>query len=143
MTLDFLQQHWALVVAGIVGAGVVPFAGWRAWLDSARGRLHTARRRLREKDVAVQRQRKRLAQLSTRLEGLQRKAESVKPVRLQEATEAVQDAEALLKIADDQLLIAENHVRKIIVEEFPPRDHERMRGKYLPDGPEDGKPFSF
>lgn len=143
MTLDFLQQHWALLVAAIIATAVVLFAGWRAWLDSARGRLHKAGRRLRAKEVAAGRQRKRLAQISMRLERLQRKAESVKPVRLREAIEAVQDAQALVTIAADQVLIAENHVRKIIVEEFPPRDHERMRGKYLPGEHEDGKPFTF
>ena len=67
----------------------------------------------------------------------------MKPSRLQAAREAVQDAEALLKIAEDQVLIAENQVRKIIVEEFPPKRHERMRRKYLPEEPENGKPFTF
>ena len=143
MTVDFLQQHWALFMASIVGTVVLLFAGWRAWLDSSRGRLHAARRRLREAKAAAERQHKRLVQLSARLESLRSKAESVKPLHLQEATEAVQDGQALLKIACDQLLIAQNHVRKIIVEEFPPRDHERMRGKYLPGEHEDGKPFTF
>ncbi len=143
MTLEFLQRHWALLAAAIVGSAVLLFAGWRAWLDSPRGRLRAARRRLRKTEAAARRQQKRLAQLSARLEGLQRKAETVKPVRLQEATEAVQDGEALLKIASDRLLIAENHVRKIIVEEFPPKDHERMRSRYLPGEREDGRPFSF
>ena len=143
MTVDFLHQHWALFMAGIVGTVVLLFAGWRAWLDSSRGRLQAARRRLREAQAAAERQHKRLVQLSARLESLRSKAESVKPLRLQEATEAVQDGQALLKIASDQLLIAQNHVRKIIVEEFPPRDHERMRGKYLPGEHEDGKPFTF
>ena len=143
MTVDVLQQHWALFVAGIVGTAVLLFAGLRAWLDSARGRLHAARRHLRERQVAAQRQRRRLAKLSARLETLQKRAASVKPIRLQEATEAVQDGAALLKIANDQRLIAENRVRKIIVEEFPPKDHERMRSRFLKDEREDGKPFTF
>ncbi|NIN38846.1 MAG: hypothetical protein GTO67_09360, partial [Gammaproteobacteria bacterium] len=50
---------------------------------------------------------------------------------------------ALLKITADQVLIAENHVRKIIVEEFPPNRHDRMRSKYLPDERQGGKPFTF
>ena len=79
----------------------------------------------------------------SRLESLARRSESVKPSRLQAAQEAVQDAEALLKIASDQVLIAENQVRKIIVEEFPPKRHERMRRRYLPGDAEDGKPFTF
>ena len=84
-----------------------------------------------------------MQRLSSRLEGLEARAGSVQPRRLREAAEAVQDAEALLKIARDQVLIAENHVRKIIVEEFPPKRHDRMRSKYLPGELDDGKPFSF
>jgi hypothetical protein len=41
------------------------------------------------------------------------------------------------------VLIAENHVRKIIVEEFPPRLHERLRERYLPGEGADSRPFSF
>ena len=143
MTPDFLQHYWAPLIAGIVGAAVLLFAGCRAWLDSARGRLYRTRRRLGAAVVEAERQRKRLLQQSERLERLHERAQSVKPVRLQEAAEAVEDAKALLKIANDQVLIAENHVRKIIVEEFPPKDHERMRRKYLPGEGSDGKPFTF
>jgi hypothetical protein len=143
MSLNFLQQHWALIVAGVVGTLVLLFAGWRAWLDSPRGRLFVARRRLRDKGLEARRQHKQLVRLSTHLESLQSKADSVKPRRLQEATEAAQDARALLKIAKDQVLIAENHVRKIIVEEFPPQRHERLRSRYLPGERADGKPFTF
>ena len=143
MTTTFLQQYWALVTASIVTTVVVMFAAWRAWLDSARGRLRLARRQLREKRLVAQRQRKALRKLSARLDELEANAEAVKPRRLRETAEAVQDAEALLKIAGDQVLIAENHVRKIIVEEFPPNRHERMRSRYLPGEREDGKPFTF
>ena len=143
MTFEFLQRHWALAAASILVAAIVLFAAWRAWQDSPRGRLQLALRLLREKELEVRRQQKRLARLSSQLESLRRKADAVKPIRLQEATEAVQDAEALLKIADDQVLIAGNHVRKLIVEEFPPKRHERMRNKYLPGEHKDDKPFSF
>ena len=112
MTSTFLQQHWALVSAGIVGAAVMIFVLWRTWLDSARGRLSAARRHLRDKCLAQERQRKALQRLSARLDDFEARA-------------------------------AENHVRKIIVEEFPPKRHDRMRGKYLPGEREDGKPFSF
>ena len=143
MTIELLQRHWALAAATILAAAIVLFAAWRAWLDSPRGRLHLARRRLHEKELEARRQQKRLARLSAQLESLRRKADAVKPIRLQETTEAVQDAETLLKIADDQVLIAGNHVRKLIVEEFPPKRHDRMRSKYLPGEQKDDKPFSF
>jgi hypothetical protein len=130
MTLQYLQQHWALLAASILGTAVLLFVLWRAWLDSARGRLAVARRDLRAA-LATARKRQRQAQsLAATLD-------------LQEAAEAIQDAEALLKIAADQVLIAENHVRKIIVEEFPPKRHERMRNRYLSGERADGRPFSF
>jgi predicted transcriptional regulator len=100
MTLTFLQQHWALAGSSVVATAVLMFVVWRAWLDSPRGRLRVARRRLRAKRLEAQRQRKALQSLSSRLDHLESKANSVKPRLLREAAEAVQDAEALLKIAD-------------------------------------------
>jgi hypothetical protein len=143
MTLEFLQMHWALVGASVVGLAVLLFVGWRVWLDSSQGRLQAAYRRLHARRLEAARQSRTMQRATAKLRRLQKNAGSVKPLRLQEATEAVQDAEALLKIASDQVLIAENHVRKIIVEEFPPKRHERMRRKYLPEEPENGKPFTF
>jgi hypothetical protein len=143
MTPLFLQQHWALVAGSTVGGAALLFAAWRAWLDSPRGRLAAARRRLRSAWLAARRRQMALQRASTRLAGLEKKAESVKPRRLEETAAAVQDAEALLKIAGDQVLVAENHVRKIIVEEFPPKRHDRMRSRYLPLDRTGGKPFSF
>lgn len=143
MTPVFLEQHWALVVGSIVGGAALMFAAWRAWRESTRGRLAAARRRLRTAWVAARRREKALQQASTRLARLERKADSIKPRRLEETAEALQDAKALLKIAGDQVLVAENHVRKIIIEEFPPKRQERMRSRYLPRERAEGKPFSF
>ena len=143
MTLAELQQHWALLGAAAVGAAVLLFAAWRAWLDSSRGRLRAARRRLLRKRREAAQCLRAEERAKAKLEGLAGRSESVKPVRLQAARDALEDAEALLKIARDQVLIAENHVRKIIVEEFPPKRHERLRRRCLPGEGEDGKPFSF
>ena len=143
MTAADLQQHWALIAAAALGATVLLFAGWRAWLDSSRGRLRAAQRRLLRKRREAEGCMRAGERAKARLDGLISRSESVKPVRLQEARGALQDAEALLKIARDQVLIAENHVRKIIVEEFPPKRHERLRRRCLPDEGDDGKPFSF
>ena len=143
MTPDLLQQHWALIIAGCVGAAVLLFVVWRAWLDSPRGRLYRARNQLRAKIREARKHWRAGGRATVRLDRLVTKSDSVRPRRLEEATGAVRDAEALLKIANDQVLIAENHVRKIIVEEFPPKHHERMRRKYLPGERGDGKPFTF
>ena len=143
MTIALLQQHWALLIASIVGTAVLMFVGWRAWLGSTHGRLQFALRRLRAVRREADRKHRALRGLAARRDALEARADSVKPLRLQEAREAVQDGEALLKIANDQLLIAENHVRKIIVEEFPPNRHGRMRRKYLPGESGSNKPFTF
>lgn len=143
MTLANLQQHWALVGASVLATALLLFVVWRAWLDSPRGRLAVARRHLHAALNTARKRQQEARRLAGRLHRLEATSESVKPIRLKEAAEAVQDAEALLKIATDQVLIAENHVRKIIVEEFPPNRHERMRSRYLPGERADGRPFSF
>jgi len=143
MTVDYLQQNWALLAASVIGVAVLLFALWRAWRDSARGRLGAELARLAQKRAHASRLQRRVRTARTRLEHLQGRAEHVQPRRLQEAAEALQDAEALARIAADQVLIAENHVRKIIVEEFPPKRHEALRARYLPGDGNSGKPFSF
>ena len=143
MTVAYLQQHWALLGAGLLGVAVLLFAAWRAWLDSSRGRLRAARRRLLARQRAAARCLRAGERARSRLERLARRSESVKPNRLQAAEEAVQDADALAKIAGDQVLIAASQLRRIIVEEFPPKRHARLRRRYLPGEGEDGKPFTL
>ena len=143
MTLEYATTHWALLSASVLGLAVVMFVVWRIWLDSARGQLRGALRTLRQTERDVTRLELNVRKSAATLARLQAKAESVKPSRLQEAAGTAQDAEALLKIAADQILIAENHVRRIIVEEFPPKRHETMRSKYLREVDDAGRPFSF
>ena len=143
MTLEYATTHWALLSASVLGLAVVMFVVWRIWLDSARGQLRGALRTLRQAERDVTRLELNVRKSAATLARLRAKAESVKPSRLQEAAGTAQDAEALLKIAVDQILIAENHVRRIIVEEFPPKRHETMRSKYLREVDDAGRPFSF
>jgi len=143
MTLEYATTHWALLSASVLGLAVVMFVVWRIWLDSARGQLRGALRTLRQAERDVTRLELNVRKSAATLARLRAKAESVKPSRLQEAAGTAQDAEALLKIAADQILIAENHVRRIIVEEFPPKRHETMRSKYLREVDDAGRPFSF
>ena len=62
---------------------------------------------------------------------------------MSEAKEALQDALALEKIADDKAQVTANQVRRVIFEEFPPTRHEKLRRKYLPEDVRDNRPFSF
>jgi len=74
---------------------------------------------------------------------LHEKADRAKPRHLQEAKDALGDARALAKIANDKVLIAQNHVRRVIYEEYPPARQEALREKYLPPQERDKRPFSF
>lgn len=83
------------------------------------------------------------AKAEKKLRGLLKRAERVIPRVLQEAKERVEDAQALQKILRDKVMVTENHVRRVIYDEFPPAAHERLRRKYLPQDIEDKRPFSF
>jgi len=143
MDLELLKSNWALWIAAVIGVLIALIVVYHLIRHSAWGQLHqmlgilaTARRdeakALKSIDKA-ERIVNRLLKLSDR----------AKPRHVQEAKEALEDTRALAKIANDQVLIAENHVRRIIHEEYPPVKQDRLRKKHLPEqGPKKG-PFSF
>lgn len=142
MTLEILARNWALLIASVFGGALLLFVLWRLWLQSPRGRLREVRKRLQIRIRALTRAERALRRGSRALASLEARAASISPSRLQAAREAVEDARALAKIAHDQVLIAENLVREVIVEEFPPRRHESLRRRYLRPDEERGKPFA-
>ena len=143
MILEFPIRYWSLAVAGVLATAIVLFLGFRVFSDSARGQLRSQLRALRRRYKKVDRARSRVRKAHARLERLRAKAASVKPRRVHEAAEALADARSLLKIAEDQVLIAENYVRRIIVEEFPPKRQESLRQRYLRPPRDRDKPFTF
>jgi hypothetical protein len=134
MSVEFLTKNWALVAASVLGTGILLFVLVRAFQDSSRGRLNAAVSMLKKREKEARAARRAVDKATARLDRLRAKAASVKPRLAQEASESLEDARALLKIGDDQVLVARNHVRKVIVEDYPPKRHEKMRSKYL--GPE-------
>lgn len=143
MTLEYFSKNWALVVASVIGTAVLLFVVFRAYQDSARGRLNATVRQLRCREQKALAARKAVDKAVATVDRLRTKADSVKPRRVQEASETLEDARALQKIADDQVLVARNHVRMIILEEYPPRRHEAMRTRYLLHDEADQKPFTM
>jgi len=131
MSVEFLTKNWALVAASVLGTGIVLFVVFRAFQDSTRGRLNAAVSALRKQEKEARVARRAVDKGEAKLERLRSKAESVKPRHAHEVSENLEDARLLLKIVDDQVLVARNHVRKIIVEDYPPKRHEKMRDKYL------------
>ena len=143
MSIQFLQQNWAIVVASVMGGAILLFVVFRVLQDSARGQLMQLVRLYDEKVTAATKAQQRSSSARTRLQKLQNRQDSAKPRHVQEAAEALEDAESLHKIAADQVLIAANHVRKFILKEFPPRQQDSLRAKYLNDSAPDKKPFTF
>ncbi len=131
MTIDYLQQNWALVIASVLGLGIALFVLFRASQDSRRGRFGSALTYMRDRERAAHAAEKAIGKANARIERLQAKAASVAPKQLEEARDTLVEARELAKLIDDQLLIARNNVRLLITEEYPPKRHAAMRSKYL------------
>ena len=131
MTIDYLQQNWALVIASVLGLGIVLFVLLRASQDSRRGRLASALAYMRDRERAAQAAAMAISKGNARIERLRARAASVAPKQLEEARDALVEAQELERLIDDQLLIARNNVRMLILEEYPPKRHEAMRSRYL------------
>jgi transposase len=143
MILEMLQTHWAawmalallLFAAGMITPQLLEKTS-RSKLNRVLGNMKEARKELRKahrgKDKAEKKFRKLLA-----------RGDRVKPRILEEAREAVDDGRSLAKIMSDKLMVAETHVRRIILDEYPPAEHDRLREKYLAPDLEDTRPFSF
>lgn len=143
MELNTLKSNWALVVAAIIGAIIVLIVLSQLIQRSAGGQLRKTVRELnksRRKEAKLLKAADKAERIARRLHET---ADTVKPRHMQEAKDALGDARALAKIANDKVLIAQNHVRRIIHDEYPPRKQEKLRQKFLPDDAPDKKPFSF
>lgn len=143
MDATWLKANWALAVAAAVGIGLSCALAVHAFHRSARGQLRRVRKRLAAERRKHRKAETRVVKAERRKARLERRAERVKPRTLREADEALADARALAKIAGDRVAIAENHVRRVIFEEFPPTRHEQLRSRYLPGRPAADKPFTF
>ena len=143
MDSQWLIENWALVAGAAVVLLVAAVALVHSIRSSAGGRLRGARRVLRQKRRLLRRATAACSAAQHEVERLQDRAERVTPRRLEEARGRLDDSRALAKIAHDQVLIAENHVRRIIVQEFPPQRQPRLRAKYGVGEQPDKRPFTF
>lgn len=133
MNLEFLTRHWALVLAGILAVVITLFVLFRVWSDSAGGQLRAMHNALLRRRQELSRQQKVADKAEKKLVKLRARTDSVKPRHLQEAAEALEDAAALAKIANDQVMIAETRLRELILEEFPQNQHIALRARYFGD----------
>lgn len=143
MDAAWLEANWALAFAAVVGIALSCTLAVHAFHRSARGQLRQVRKRLTAERRKHRKAETRVVKAERRKARLERRADRAKPRTLREADEALADARALAKIAGDRVAIAENQVRRVIFEEFPPTRHERLRSRYLPERPAPDEPFTF
>lgn len=143
MTLEYAIKNWALLAAAVLAAAVLLFVLYRIYQDSVLGRLHSAVSLLARREREARNTRKAVARAAAKGERLRARSDSVKPRHCREASETLEDARALQKIAEDQILIAQNHVRQLIIDEFPPKKQSALCSKYLPELPQETKPFTM
>lgn len=143
MDNEFLIHHWGLLAAALLLAVAALHVALSLWQHSASGQLRQALAAMQEQRRLAAKAEGATVKAESRLDSLLQARDKVRPSFLQEAKEALQDARALQKIAEDRQLIAENHLRRIILEEFPPIKQHKLRLRYLPADVRDPRPFSF
>jgi len=131
MTVEYLTQNWALVIASVLGIAVLLFVLFRLIQDSARGRLSATVGQLRDREKAARAAGKAVDKAVGRLDRMLAKADSAIPRKVEEAREALEEAQEIQKLVDDQVLVVRNDVRLLILEDYPAKRHEAMRYKYL------------
>jgi hypothetical protein len=99
-------------------------------MPTPRGRLNRQRRELRHSLYERQQAERGSAKAARELVKLQARAQDVQPKLLREAEGRAQDMQIMFGRANDKVLVAENHVRRILLDEFPPATHQQLLKKY-------------
>jgi hypothetical protein len=143
MNETWIREHWALVGA-VAAAGVAALIILVSLLArSRRGRMTALGRQHGRERRALLVAESRYVKARQRLERLERKIERVPPRRLEEARGALTDARRLVEIRFGALQVAENRLRTIITEEYPPKRHDALRRRYGVAEHAENRPFTF
>ena len=138
-----IKNSLPLVLAIAIAAAVaILWIGYKIWTSSWR-RLQRQRAILRSAQRELARAQKTASKAEQAFAKLKSKSDRIKPRRLSEAEETLQDLTTLLKRATERVKVAENHVRNVILQEYPPIKQDRLLKKCLPDRAPDKGPFSF
>ena len=138
-----IRQHWALLGAVAVLAAVIVALLVMTYRRSRRRRLGRFAREQRKERRALAAAVAALKRAESRAERLEKKANRVAPRTLDEARGALSDARRLVEIRSGALQVADNHLRKIIVQEFPPGRHAALRRRFGVAEHPDNRPFTF
>jgi hypothetical protein len=143
MNEAWIRDHWALLGAGAAILAVIAVLVVAAYRGSRRGRLASFARQQKQERRALAAAVTAAQRAHGRVERLEKKAKRVAPRTLDEAQGALTDARRLVEIRAGALQVAENHLRMIIVEEFPPGRHEALRRRYGVAEHPNNRPFTF
>ena len=110
-----------IILFGVVLPNIMP---------TPRGRLNRQRRELKHRLFERQQAGKAAEKAQRDFTKLQSRAQNVQPKQLREAEGLAADTKTLLSHANDKVLVAENHVRRILLDEFPPAVHQQLLQKY-------------
>ena len=143
MNTESLQSDWAIWLA--LASLVIGLALMIPILlkQTSRSKLNKVLSDLKDTQKELRKTARVAEKAEKKLQKMQANIDRVKPRELQEAKDAVDDSKALAKILSDKMMVAQNHVRRVIHDEFPPSKHDRMRAKYLPQDIKDERPFQF
>ena len=138
MNMATLSSNWALILAVVPALIAIVLISRFLISRTASGQLRSVLKGYRSAQKELSVAQKMSKKTAARLEKLVSKAGKTVPRVLQESKEAAEDAKLLQKNAHDRVLVAANHVRRVIHEEFPPASQQKLRSKYLPQDGNDG-----
>jgi len=102
-------------------------------LPTARCRVNRRCRELRFHLYELQQAEKAAKKAVRTQEKLRAKVQQISPKRMREAEERASDLITMLAHAKENVMVAENHVRRVLLEEYPPAKHRLMLDKFLPE----------
>ena len=139
----WIREHWALVGAA-AAAGVAALIILVSLLRQSRwGRMRTLVRQHGRERRALATAEKQFVKARQNLERLEQKIERIAPRKLDEARGALTDARRLVEIRFGALQVAENRLRTVITEEYPPKHHDALRRRYGVAEHAENRPFTF
>ena len=100
-------------------------------LPTPRGRLNRKRRELRHRNYELQQAEKLAKKTRRSYEKLKNRAQQVKPNQLRRAQLVAEDSKTMLGHARENVVVAENRLRKTVLDEYAPVYHENLLRKYL------------
>ena len=102
-------------------------------LPTPRGRLNRQSRELRHRLYELQQAEKLAEKANRTFAKMKQQADRVQPNKLREAEIMAEDRKTMLGHAKDKVMAAQNHVRNVVLNEYPPVYQESLLRKYLPE----------